>query len=77
MHLYMCMCMALLQVHLCLFFVAPHRMKLADVALMKRLHRLVPLVVVIGKSDTMTTDETRKYKEEVRRLLEKEICGPP
>lgn len=52
-------------VHLCLFFISPHMMKRADVELMKRLHRLVPLVVVIAKADTMTADETRDYKTRV------------
>jgi len=59
-------------VHLCLFFISPHRMKRADVELMKRLHALVPLVVVIAKSDTMTTAETRAFKHEVRQLLRAE-----
>jgi len=59
-------------VHLCLFFIAPHRMKKDDVHLMKMLHHQVPLVVVIAKSDTMTTKETKKYKEQVRVQLEEE-----
>jgi len=60
-------------VHLCLFFISPHRMKRADVELMRRLHQLVPLVVVIAKSDTMTTDETMAFKHEVRTQLHGEI----
>ena len=38
-------------VHLCLFFISPHQLKRADVELMRRLHALVPLVVVIAKSE--------------------------
>jgi len=56
-------------VHLCLFFISPHRMKRADVELMRRLHTLVPLVVVIAKSDTMTRAETLDFKESVRKQL--------
>ena len=59
-------------VHLCIFFITPHRMKRADVALMRRLHTLVPLVVVIAKSDTMTVDETRAFKGKVRDTLQKQ-----
>jgi septin 7 len=59
-------------VHLCLFFISPHMLKRADVELMKRLHRLVPLVVVIAKADTMTADETRDYKTRVCEQLEAE-----
>ncbi|KOO33138.1 cbn-unc-59 protein, partial [Chrysochromulina tobinii] len=59
-------------VHLCLFFVPPHRMKRADVELMTRLHELVPLVVVIAKADTMTKSETREFKAEVRQQLQSE-----
>ena len=55
-------------VHLCLFFISPHRMKRADLELMRRLHTLVPLVVVIAKSDTMTRAETLDFKESVRRV---------
>jgi len=62
-------------VHLCLFFISPHRMKRADVELMRRLHALVPVVVVIAKSDTMTTEETWNYKHEVRSLIaDEQIC---
>lgn len=56
-------------VHLCLFFISPHRMKRADVDLMLRLHSLVPLVVVIAKSDTMTREETREFKTRVAKQL--------
>ena len=63
-------------VHLCLFFVPPHRMKRADVELMTRLHELVPLVVVIAKADTMTKSETREFKAEVRQQLQSEGVRP-
>ena len=59
-------------VHMCLFFIPPHRMKRADLDLMKRLHTLLPIVVVIAKSDTMTKAETRDFKNEVCRQLKDE-----
>jgi len=56
-------------VHLCLYFIAPHRMKQVDFDWMQQLHELVPLVVVIAKADTMTDAETAQYKEKVRDTL--------
>jgi len=59
-------------VHVCLFFIGPHRMKRNDIDLMRKLHDKVPLVVVVAKADTMTTDETRDYKSFVSRKLSEE-----
>ena len=38
-------------IHCCLYFIAPHRLKHIDVAFMRRLHRWVNIVPIIGKSD--------------------------
>jgi len=59
-------------VHACLFFIGPHRMKRDDIELMRQLHKLVPLVVVVAKSDTMTVEETRDYKKTVKAKLKQE-----
>jgi len=56
-------------VHVCFFFIAPHELERSDVEYMRRLHRLVPLVVLISKSDTMTVEETHLYKAKVAKQL--------
>ena len=48
-------------VHVCLYFVAPHRLKHMDIAFMRALHRKVNIVPIIAKSDTMTTKEKEYY----------------
>ena len=64
-------------VHLCLFFITPHRMKRVDVELMRRLHALVPLVVVIAKSDTMTVvcESAHTPLEEPGNHQRERACG--
>ena len=54
-------------VHCCLYFIAPHRIKPVDLMFMKKLHKMVPIIPIIAKSDTMTTDEKMNFKEEVRK----------
>ena len=57
------------RVHACLYFLAPHRMKEADIEFMKRLSGIVNLIPVIAKADTMTIDETSEYKQLIRNQL--------
>ena len=52
-------------VHVCLYFIAPHRLKHIDVAFMRRIHKLVNIVPIIAKSDTMTTKEKEEFKIQV------------
>jgi len=59
-------------VHVCLYFIAPHRLKHIDVAFMRRLHRWVNIVPIIAKSDTMTTKEKEEFKMSVREALGRE-----
>lgn len=49
-------------VHVCLYFIAPHRLKHIDVAFMRRIHKMVNIVPIIAKSDTMTTKEKEEFK---------------
>ena len=53
-------------VHVCLYFIAPHRLKHIDIAFMRALHRKVNIVPIIAKSDTMTTKEKEQFKMQVR-----------
>ena len=62
-------------VHCVLYFIAPHRIKVADVAFMKELHRKVNIVPIVAKSDTMTSDEKKEFKKKVREQLETHSIG--
>ena len=44
----------------CLYFIAPHRIKDNDIRFMQEVSKMVPIVPVIAKADTMTRDETRR-----------------
>ena len=59
-------------VHVCLYFIAPHRLKHIDIAFMRSLHRKVNIVPIIAKSDTMTTKEKEEFKMQVREALQRE-----
>lgn len=59
-------------VHVCLYFIAPHRLKHIDIAFMRALHRKVNIVPIIAKSDTMTTKEKDEFKMQVREALQRE-----
>ena len=59
-------------VHVCLYFVAPHRLKHIDIAFMRALHKKVNIVPIIAKSDTMTTKEKDEFKMQVREALKTE-----
>lgn len=60
------------RVHCCLYFVPPygHSLRQMDVDLMRRLHRKVNLVVVVGKADALTTGEIRQLKRNILSDLE-------
>uniref|UniRef100_A0A7S0KYJ2 Septin-type G domain-containing protein n=1 Tax=Coccolithus braarudii TaxID=221442 RepID=A0A7S0KYJ2_9EUKA len=60
-------------VHVCLYFIAAHRLKGIDIEFMRRLEKHVNLVPVIAKADTMTVAE----RDAFRRLILSELrsCG--
>lgn len=63
-----------------LYFFAPHRCKGADIAFLQRLKNKAPIVPVLAKADTMTSEELLAFKEEVVLALEKAkvpIAHPP
>ena len=53
----------------CLYFIAPHRLKDNDVAFMKEISKLLPIVPVIAKADTMTSQETTDFRKEVSEKM--------
>ena len=58
-------------VHVCLYFIAAHRLKGVDVEFMKRLERCVNLIPVIAKADTMTVNERDAFRREILSQLRK------
>ena len=56
-------------VHVCLYFIAAHRLKGVDLEFMRRLEPYVNLVPVIAKADTMTLAE----RDAFRRLVLSEL----
>ncbi|KAJ3099911.1 hypothetical protein HK100_004808 [Physocladia obscura] len=55
------------RVHACLYFIAPtgHALKPLDIEFMKRLAGRVNLIPVIAKSDTMTDEEIKNFKNRI------------
>jgi septin 7 len=56
------------RIHACLYFLAPtgHGLKPLDIRCMKKIHKKVNIIPVIGKADTFTKAETAKFKTTVR-----------
>eukprot|EP00696_Hemimastix_kukwesjijk_P003119 gnl/Hemi2/13814_TR4701_c0_g1_i1.p1 gnl/Hemi2/13814_TR4701_c0_g1~~gnl/Hemi2/13814_TR4701_c0_g1_i1.p1 ORF type:complete len:530 (+),score=165.78 gnl/Hemi2/13814_TR4701_c0_g1_i1:296-1885(+) len=48
-----------------LYFIQPHRFRPLDLEFMKQFHRLVPVVPIIAKSDTMTVPERDAFKRQI------------
>jgi len=57
------------RVDLCLYALPPHRMRSNDVRYMAELSKLVPVVPVIMKADTMTIHEAQVFRQEVHARL--------
>lgn len=59
------------RVHCCLYFLNPSGSKLKplDIDTMRALSKRVNLIPVIGKSDTFSSEELIKFKNEVRRTM--------
>jgi len=51
------------RVDVCLYFIPPHRLKEVDVEFMKQLGAVVPLIPIIAKADSMTTEELDSFRE--------------
>lgn len=59
------------RVHCCIYFLAAtgHRLRPIDVEFMKRLGKIVSIVPVIAKADTLTIEERQEFKERIRHDL--------
>lgn len=70
------------RIHACVYFIQPtgHSLKALDVAVMKKLHKKVNLIPVIAKSDTLTEEEVRIFKQSIMTDINNqqiEIFEPP
>ncbi|XP_071040934.1 septin-9 isoform X3 [Parasteatoda tepidariorum] len=61
------------RVHCCLYFIPPsgHSLTSLDAEFMKRLDKIVNIVPVIAKADTLTVDERITFKQRIKADLEK------
>ncbi|XP_051640113.1 neuronal-specific septin-3 isoform X2 [Manacus candei] len=60
------------RVHCCLYFISPtgHSLRPLDLEFMKHLSKVVNIIPVIAKADTMTLEEKTEFKQRVRKELE-------
>ncbi|XP_062918661.1 neuronal-specific septin-3-like isoform X2 [Mobula hypostoma] len=60
------------RVHCCLYFISPtgHSLRPLDIEFMKRLGKIMNIIPVIAKADTMTLEERHDFKLRVRKELE-------
>ncbi|XP_038064127.1 neuronal-specific septin-3-like isoform X1 [Patiria miniata] len=59
------------RVHVCLYFIAPtgHGLKPLDIEFMKRLDKVVNVVPIIAKADTLTIEEREHFKARIKQAL--------
>ncbi|XP_076608256.1 neuronal-specific septin-3 isoform X2 [Chaetodon auriga] len=68
------------RIHCCIYFLPAtgHRLRAIDVEFMKRLGKIVSIVPVIAKADTLTIEERKEFKERIRQdLAANGICVYP
>uniref|UniRef100_UPI0037E8F22C uncharacterized protein septin12 isoform X1 n=2 Tax=Semicossyphus pulcher TaxID=241346 RepID=UPI0037E8F22C len=68
------------RVHCCIYFLPAtgHRLRPIDTEFMKRLGKIVSIVPVIAKADTLTIEERQDFKERIRQdLTANGICVYP
>ncbi|KAM9304836.1 septin-12 [Gastrophryne carolinensis] len=60
------------RIHSCIYFIPPtgHWLRPLDLEFMKRLSRIVNVVPVIAKADTLTLEEREEFKQRIRKDLQ-------
>lgn len=58
-----------------LYFFSPHRVRKADLALLRQLHGRTSIVPVLAKADSMTTDELAAFRSDVTSALQAAKIG--
>jgi septin family protein len=62
------------RIHCLFYFIRPHRVQEIDLTFMQRFSKVVNIVPIIAKADTLTRDElTKQLRELHQRLSEKQI----
>lgn len=56
-----------------LFFIPPHRLKEVDVRFMEQLAERAPVIPILSKADSMTTDELDAFRKHVKAALGKGV----
>ncbi|XP_059804636.1 septin-9-like isoform X1 [Hypanus sabinus] len=61
------------RVHCCIYFIAPtgHSLRTLDIEFMRRLSKVVNIVPVIAKADTLTLEERDLFKDKIKSDLQK------
>ena len=59
------------RVHVCLYFICPtgHSLKSIDLMMMKKLDKLVNIIPIIAKADTIAKNELAKFKQKIMQDL--------
>ena len=57
------------RVDVCIYFLSPHRVKPIDMKFMTELSDLAPVIPVLAKADSMTTDELNQFRKGVTDAL--------
>lgn len=57
------------RIDVCLFCLPPHRLRYTDVLFMYELGKVVPILPVVTKADTMNIREATIYRQEVHNIL--------
>ena len=57
------------RVDVCIYFLSPHRVKPIDMKFMTELSALAPVIPVLAKADSMTTDELKQFRKGVSEAL--------
>ena len=57
------------RVDVCIYFLSPHRVKPIDLKFITELSVLAPVVPVLAKADSMTTDELNGFRSSVKAAL--------
>ena len=63
------------RVDVCIYFLSPHRVKPIDMKFMTELSALAPVIPVLAKADSMTTDELESFRRGVNDALHQ--VSPP
>lgn len=65
------------RVDVCLYFIPPHRLRKIDLQFISELAAVVPVVPVLAKADTMTSEELKEFRHKVRSQLHKAGVASP